>query len=75
MGRNASEAVMTMSDKTSNILFGAAFLALGVYVAQGALNWAVYGHDGPGPGFFPLLYGSLMIFFGGALALGAMVKA
>src|SRR5690349_21602554 len=44
-----------------NILFGAALSILGLYILTEAGKWTVYGNDGPGPGFFPLIYGAIML--------------
>lgn len=38
-----------------------ALAALGAYIVSQALQWAYMTEDGPGAGFFPLWYGSLMI--------------
>lgn len=59
---------MTTSRRTPSMLFGIAFLMLGVYVSVQAFSWKVYAHDGPGPGFFPLVYGGAMALLGFLLA-------
>lgn len=58
--------------KSSNILSGdvvsgALLAALGAYITVTADQWVILGHDGPGPGFFPLFYGVILLL--GSLAL------
>ena len=55
-----------------DFLFGSAFVLLGIYVVFQAQKWAIYGHEGPGPGFFPIIYGGLMLTLGLALATKAL---
>src|ERR1700754_3721899 len=57
--------------RNGDIVSGAVMAALGTYVVIQAAVWPYYSVDGPGPGFFPLWYGILMI----ALALGLIVQA
>lgn len=40
---------------------GAVLAGLGVYIVVQARRWEYVGPDGPGPGFFPLWYGVVMI--------------
>ncbi len=54
-----------------DVLSGAVLAALGVFVLTTAMQWTYLGPDGPGPGFFPLWYGVLLI----ALSLYQMLKA
>ena len=54
-----------------DVISGAVLAALGVFIFSQALQWTYLGPDGPGPGFFPLWYGVLMI----ALSLYLIVKA
>ena len=54
-----------------DVISGAALAALGVFILSQALQWTFLGPDGPGPGFFPVGYGALMI----ALSLYLVVKA
>jgi putative tricarboxylic transport membrane protein len=51
--------------KRGDIISGAALAGLGVFIIVEARGWEYLGADGPGPGFFPLWYGILMV----ALAL------
>jgi putative tricarboxylic transport membrane protein len=54
-----------------DVISGAALAALGVFILSQALQWNFIGPDGPGPGFFPVGYGALMI----ALSLYLVVKS
>lgn len=54
-----------------DVISGAALAALGVFILSQALQWTYLGPDGPGPGFFPVGYGVLMI----ALSLYLVIKA
>lgn len=54
-----------------DVISGAALAALGVFILSQALQWNFIGPDGPGPGFFPVGYGVLMI----ALSLYLVVKS
>jgi putative tricarboxylic transport membrane protein len=40
---------------------GLALAALGAYVVSQAMQWAYMTEDGPGAGFFPMWYGSIMV--------------
>lgn len=44
-----------------DIVGGATLTALGAYVTMRALQWEILGPEGPGPGFFPVGYGVLMV--------------
>ena len=57
--------------KDRDVISGAVLAALGVFILTSALKWTYLGPDGPGPGFFPVWYGILMI----ALSLYLVVKA
>lgn len=52
-------------------LSGAALAVLGVFIYANARQWDYYSPDGPGPGFFPVWYGLLMI----ALSLGLVLRS
>ena len=52
-----------------DIVSGSVLAALGIYIVIESRNWDYLAPDGPGPGFFPLWYGIVMI--GLALALVA----
>ncbi|QFR32659.1 tripartite tricarboxylate transporter TctB family protein [Ancylobacter sp. TS-1] len=55
-----------------NIIFGSGLSILGLYIVQQSLGWVVYERDGPGPGFFPLIYGGAMLLFALWLTLQAI---
>jgi len=49
-----------------NIAAGDLFASLGLvilsaYILREGSRWVVYGSEGPGPGFFPIMYGVLML--------------
>ncbi len=54
-----------------DVISGAVLAALGVFILSQALQWNFIGPDGPGPGFFPVGYGVLMI----VLSLYLVVKS
>jgi putative tricarboxylic transport membrane protein len=57
--------------RNGDVISGAVLAALGTFIViQGAI-WPYYSPDGPGPGFFPVWYGVLMV----ALALWLMISA
>ena len=47
--------------RTGDIVSGGALAGLGVFIVTEAWDWEYIGSDGPGPGFFPVWYGALMI--------------
>jgi putative tricarboxylic transport membrane protein len=53
---------------------GLALAALGAYVVAEAWRWPYMTEEGPGPGFFPLWYGSLMVVLSLVLVAGAVLK-
>ena len=53
---------------------GIALAALGAYIVTQAWRWDYMTEEGPGPGFFPLWYGSLMVLLSLALVAGAVLK-
>ena len=53
---------------------GLALAALGAYIVGEARTWAYMSEDGPGPGFFPMWYGSLMIVLSLALVVTAVMR-
>lgn len=59
------------SARRGNVWAGLFLAALGAYIATQSLTWQVLGPSGPGPGFFPLIYGTLMI----ALSLALVARA
>lgn len=57
-----------------DVLPGLALAGLGGYVAWRALGWDLLTEDGPGPGFFPLGYGVLMVGLSALLVLRALLR-
>ena len=53
---------------------GLALAALGTYIVGEARTWAYMTEEGPGPGFFPMWYGSLMIALSLVLVVTAVMK-
>jgi putative tricarboxylic transport membrane protein len=58
--------------RNGDVLSGAVLAALGTYIVIQARIWPYYGFDGPGPGFFPLWYGVLMILLSLGLIVGTV---
>jgi len=57
--------------RNGDVMSGAVLAALGTFIViQGAI-WPYYTPDGPGPGFFPIWYGVLMV----GLALWLIISA
>jgi putative tricarboxylic transport membrane protein len=57
--------------KIGDIVSGAVLAGLGIFIIVEARGWDYIGAEGPGPGFFPLWYGVLMV----ALSLLLMVMS
>lgn len=57
-----------------DVLPGLVLAGLGGYVAWRALGWDLLTEDGPGPGFFPLGYGVLMVGLSALLVLRAVLR-
>src|SRR4051812_49130248 len=57
--------------RNGDVVSGAILAALGTYIVIQASIWPYYEVNGPGPGFFPIWYGILMI----ALSIGLIVSA
>ena len=53
---------------------GLALACFGSFVVAQARLWVYMGDDGPGPGFFPMWYGSAMIVLSLLLVAGAVLK-
>lgn len=53
---------------------GLALAALGVYIVSQAWGWNYMTEEGPGPGFFPLWYGTVMVLLSLALVAGTVLK-
>ena len=56
----------------NHVLAGLFLLALGFFVVQQSLQWEILGVNGPGVGFFPLAYGSLIVVLALVLTLKSM---
>ncbi|HEU4705144.1 MAG TPA: tripartite tricarboxylate transporter TctB family protein [Sphingomicrobium sp.] len=54
---------------------GLALAGLGAYILSEASRWVYIGDEGPGPGFFPMWYGSAIIVLSLLLVVGAVLKA
>jgi putative tricarboxylic transport membrane protein len=54
---------------------GLALAGLGSYIVFQAAGWEYLGSDGPGPGFFPLWYGIVMIALSLLLVLSSLKPA
>ena len=57
--------------RNGDVISGAILSALGTFIIIQSAIWPYYSPDGPGPGFFPMWYGLLMV----ALALWLMISA
>jgi putative tricarboxylic transport membrane protein len=53
---------------------GLALAALGAFIVERASHWAYVGDDGPGPAFFPMWYGGVMLVLSLLLVAGAVLK-
>jgi putative tricarboxylic transport membrane protein len=54
---------------------GLVLAALGAFIVAEARGWTYMGEDGPGPGFFPMWYGSLMVVLSLALVARSVIGA
>jgi len=57
-----------------DVIAGLALAALGGFITLRATQWDLMGEDGPGPGFFPLGYGVLMLALSIALTGRALLR-
>lgn len=61
---------------SGDLVSGLALAALGTWIVVRAHEWVYMGEDGPGPGFFPMWYGSIMVVLSLALvARSAFARA
>jgi len=60
--------------KAGDFWSGLALAALGTYVVTQARTWDYMTEEGPGPGFFPLWYGSAMVVLSLVLVASAVMK-
>ena len=61
--------------RDGDVVSGGLLAALGLYVVLEARTWTYSSPEGPGPGFFPLWYGVLMIGLSLFLIGGRIAKA
>ena len=54
-----------------NLIAGLLLAALGAFILQQSVQWEFLGRNGPGVGFFPLVYGSLIVL----LSLVLVIKS
>ena len=64
-----------MRVKSPDFWSGLALAALGGYIVYTARGWEYLGQDGPGPGFFPLWYGIVMLILSAILVFTAKSEA
>ena len=60
--------------KSGDFWSGLVLAALGAYVVASAYRWDYMTEEGPGPGFFPLWYGGIMLALSLLLAVGAVLQ-
>lgn len=60
--------------RQGEILSGLVLAGLGLFIVAKSSQWVLLGKEGPGPGFFPLIYGLLMVVLALALVTQAMLK-
>ena len=60
--------------KIGDIVSGAVLAGLGLFIILEARNWDYLGTDGPGPGFFPLWYGLLIVALALVLTVTTFMK-
>ena len=65
---------MTSFARRADFWSGLALAALGTFILVEARGWIYMGEDGPGPGFFPMWYGSAMVALSLLLVAGAVFK-
>lgn len=56
-----------------DIISGLFLACLGIYIIKTAARWDFLGDDGPGPGFFPVVYGVIMLVSALGLAGNALL--
>ena len=60
--------------KIGDIVSGAVLAGLGLFIILEARGWDYLGMEGPGPGFFPLWYGLLMVALSLALVVASIKR-
>ena len=63
-----------MKANNADLWSGLALGGLGVYIITQAWQWEYVGADGPGPGFFPLWYGVVMVGLSLVLAVSSVLR-
>ena len=63
------------SFRNSDVIAGSVLAALGVYFLIESREWGYYADDGPGPSFFPAIYGVAMIALSLVLIVTSARKA
>lgn len=60
--------------RQGEIVSGLALAGLGLFIVAKSSQWVLLGKEGPGPGFFPLIYGLLMVVLSLMLVTQALLK-
>lgn len=60
--------------RNGDVIAGAVLAALGAYILIESREWGYVGDDGPGPAFFPAMYGVAMLVLSLALIVSAARK-
>ena len=60
--------------RSGDLWSGLVLAALGTYILVTAHAWAYMTEEGPGPGFFPMWYGGIMVLLSLLLVAGAVLK-
>ena len=63
-----------MKARAGDLWSGLALAGLGAYIIVTASRWEYLGQDGPGPGFFPLWYGIVMVVLS-AVLVGSSLRS
>ena len=63
-----------MKARSADFGSGLALGGLGAYIIVVASGWEYLGQDGPGPGFFPLWYGILMVVLSAMLMVSSVAR-
>jgi len=72
--RLGKERVIKDILRNGDVLSAAMLAALGVYIVTEARDWGYLGDDGPGPAFFPIWYGIVLIVLSSALIAMTIAK-
>jgi hypothetical protein len=66
--------VLKDSLRNSDVIAGGVLAALGAYIIIESREWGYFGDDGPGPAFFPAMYGIAMLVLSLVLIVTAAKK-